>query len=71
MSRSTSSPRTSVGIIGTTFNSARSADRLAAFGMESGYDGSIELGLATDVGAELILIEAALEFEPVGVWTGD
>jgi len=37
----------------------------------SGYDGSIDLGLATDVGAELIPIEAALEFEPVGVWTGD
>ena len=32
--------------------------------------GEIELGLATDVAAELILIDVPLEFEPVGVWAG-
>ncbi len=33
--------------------------------------GEIELELATDVAAELILIEVPLEFESVGVWAGD
>jgi redox-sensitive bicupin YhaK (pirin superfamily) len=33
--------------------------------------GEIELELATDVGAELILIDVPLEFQPVGVWAGD
>ena len=32
--------------------------------------GEIELSLATDVAAELILIDVPLEFEPVGVWAG-
>jgi redox-sensitive bicupin YhaK (pirin superfamily) len=30
-----------------------------------------ELGLSTDVGAELILIDVPLEFESVGVWAGE
>ena len=33
--------------------------------------GEVELELATEVGAELILIDVPLEFEPVGVWAGD
>jgi quercetin 2,3-dioxygenase len=33
--------------------------------------GDIELQLATEVGAELILIDVPLEFESVGVWAGD
>ncbi len=33
--------------------------------------GEFELSLTTDVGAELILIDVPLEFEPVGVWAGD
>ena len=32
--------------------------------------GEIELELATDVAAELILIDVPLEFEAVGVWAG-
>jgi hypothetical protein len=34
-------------------------------------NGETELGLSTDVGAELILIDVPLAFEPVGVWAGD
>jgi hypothetical protein len=33
--------------------------------------GEVQLGLSTDVGAELILIDVPLEFEPVGVWAGE
>ena len=33
--------------------------------------GEADLDLATDVAAELILIDVPLEFEPVGVWAGD
>jgi len=33
--------------------------------------GAAELELSTDVGAELILIDVPLEFEPVGVWAGE
>ena len=33
--------------------------------------GEIELELATEVAAELILIDVPLEFEAVGVWAGD
>ena len=33
--------------------------------------GEIDLQLATDVGAELILIDVPLEFESVGVWAGE
>jgi hypothetical protein len=33
--------------------------------------GEIELGLATEVAAELILIDVPLEFASVGVWAGD
>ncbi len=33
--------------------------------------GDVELELSTEVGAELILIDVPLEFEPVGVWAGD
>ena len=33
--------------------------------------GAAELGLSTDVGAELILIDVPLEFRPVGVWAGE
>jgi quercetin 2,3-dioxygenase len=32
--------------------------------------GETDLGLSTDVGAELILIDVPLEFESVGVWAG-
>ena len=32
--------------------------------------GQIDLALATDVTAELILIDVPLEFESVGVWAG-
>jgi quercetin 2,3-dioxygenase len=35
------------------------------------FTGEVELGLSTDVGAELILIDVPLEFEPIGVWAGD
>jgi hypothetical protein len=33
--------------------------------------GESTLELSTDVGAELILIDVPLEFEPVGVWAGE
>lgn len=33
--------------------------------------GEAALGLSTDVGAELILIDVPLRFEPVGVWAGE
>jgi hypothetical protein len=33
--------------------------------------GEVALELATDVAAELILIDVPLEFEAVGVWAGD
>jgi redox-sensitive bicupin YhaK (pirin superfamily) len=33
--------------------------------------GPIALELATDVGAELILVDVPLEFAPIGVWAGD
>ena len=31
---------------------------------------AVDLTIATDVGAELILVDVPLEFTPVGVWTG-
>ena len=33
--------------------------------------GEAELELATDLAAELILIDVPLQFEPVGVWAGE
>jgi len=33
--------------------------------------GEIELALATDVGAEVILIDVPFDFTPVGIWAGD
>jgi redox-sensitive bicupin YhaK (pirin superfamily) len=33
--------------------------------------GPAELGLTTDLGAELILIDVPLAFDPVGVWAGE
>jgi redox-sensitive bicupin YhaK (pirin superfamily) len=33
--------------------------------------GEAELDLATDLAAELILIDVPLQFEPVGVWAGE
>ena len=33
--------------------------------------GQASLQLATDLAAELILIDVPLEFEPVGVWAGE
>ena len=33
--------------------------------------GAVELDLATDVGAELILIDVPLAYEPIGVWAGE
>jgi quercetin 2,3-dioxygenase len=33
--------------------------------------GEVVLDLSTDVGAELILIDVPLEFQPVGVWAGE
>ena len=33
--------------------------------------GEVSFELRTDVGAELILIDVPLEFDPVGVWAGE
>ena len=33
--------------------------------------GEVTLNLATDLAAELILIDVPLDFEPVGVWAGE
>lgn len=33
--------------------------------------GAVHLEMSTDVGAELILIDVPLQFEPIGVWAGE
>jgi hypothetical protein len=33
--------------------------------------GDATLELSTDLGAELILVDVPLDFEPVGVWAGE
>jgi hypothetical protein len=54
---------------------ARRLDRVDGESLSTGdaakITGETELGLNTDVGAELILIDVPLEFESVGLWAGD
>ena len=33
--------------------------------------GEVQLEMTSDVGAELILIDVPLDFEPIGVWAGE
>ena len=42
-----------------------------ATGDAAKVNGEVELNLATDLAAELILIDVPLDFEPVGVWAGE